>query len=121
MGEEPEAQEVKAIAKMGIGKAGGHDEVVAEYLKHGGEECQAEVVKIVKKMWRRATYAEEGDEAGGWPKEWTIAVQMPLWKNKGDKADKNTWRGVTLLSAFSSRRLVIMALSLSLSLSLSLL
>ena len=26
---------------------------------------------------------------------------VPLWKQKGDKADKSTWRGITLLSVGS--------------------
>ena len=64
-------------------------------VKAGGQE---EVVPIVQTMWTRAAHAEEHREADGWPREWTLAVQVPLWKDKGAKKDKNTWRAVTLLS-----------------------
>ena len=98
-GEDPTKEEVEAaITKMGVGKAGGDDEVLAEHLKYGGAACQEEVVRIVQTMWRRAAHAEETREADGWPGEWTLAIQVPLWKSKGDRNDKNTWRGVTLLS-----------------------
>ena len=89
----------KAIRQMGLGKAGGDDEVLGEHTKYGGEVLQEEVVKIVRTMWERAAHAEEGKEAEGWPHERTIAIQVPLWKGKGNRQDKNTWRGVTLLKA----------------------
>ena len=99
MGEEPTEEEInEAITKMKIGKAGGYDEVTAEHIKYGGRELREEVHRIVKNMWTKAAYAEEGAETEGWPSKWTIAMQVRLWKNKGDKADKNTWRGITLLS-----------------------
>ena len=54
--------------------------------------------EIVKDMWRYACTAEEGEEAEYWPEAWKKAIQIPLWKKKGCMKDKNTWRGVTLLS-----------------------
>ena len=36
-----------------------------------------------------------------WPSEWCIGLVVPLWKRKGNKKDKNTWRGITLLSVGS--------------------
>ena len=32
-----------------------------------------------------------------WPEEWCVGLVVPLWKRKGNKKDKNTWRGITLL------------------------
>ena len=37
-------------------------------------------------------------EAEAWPKEWKICIVIPLWKRKGKKTDRNTYRGITLLS-----------------------
>ena len=36
-----------------------------------------------------------------WPYEWCIGLVVPLWKRKGNKNDKNTWHGLTLLSVGS--------------------
>eukprot|EP00969_Alexandrium_andersonii_P147421 6518758-Alexandrium_andersonii.AAC.1 len=52
-------------------------------------------------MWQCATSADPGGEAAEWPPEWQIGITVPLWKRKGRKADKNTWRGITLLSVGS--------------------
>eukprot|EP00973_Karenia_brevis_P081633 11317712-Karenia_brevis.AAC.1 len=49
-------------------------------------------------MWRAATEAGAGREAFDWPKEWRVGVVTPLWKKKGNRRNKNTWRGITLLS-----------------------
>ena len=27
-----------------------------------------------------------------WPDEWCVGLVVPLWKRKGTKKDKNTWR-----------------------------
>ena len=36
-----------------------------------------------------------------WPDEWCVGLVALLWKRKGTKKDKNTWRGITLLSVGS--------------------
>ena len=41
-----------------------------------------------------------GEEVA-WPAEWCVGLVVPLWKRKGNKKDKNTWRGITLLSVGS--------------------
>jgi hypothetical protein len=102
MGEDPTEEEMtKALRCMQEGKAGGDDDALVEYIKHGGERLKQEVFRIVQEMWREAAYAEKGKEGERWPKEWKIALQVPLWKKKGDRKDKNTWRGITLLSVGS--------------------
>ena len=52
-------------------------------------------------MWRYAVQAPNGLEANAWPESWNEGLVVPLWKRKGNKADKSTWRGVTLLSVGS--------------------
>ena len=36
-----------------------------------------------------------------WPAEWCSGPVIPLWQCKGHKKDKNSWRGITLLSVGS--------------------
>ena len=71
-------------------------ERVPDYLV--GESLRSIVFDIARRMWDAAANAEDGREAETWPEEWTTAIQVPLWKKKGKRSDKNTWRGITLLS-----------------------
>ena len=91
----------KAVAAMRTGKAAGEDGLMAEALKFGGERQRGIAYRIVRKMWASAARAELGGEADDWPEEWRVGITVPLWKRKGSKADKNTWRGITLLSVGS--------------------
>ena len=86
---------------MELGKAGGEDAVVAEYLRYAGDHVRAEIYALVKKHWDQAASAPDGQESAEWPPEWTIGLVCPLWKKKGDPKDKTTWRGVVLLSVGS--------------------
>eukprot|EP00969_Alexandrium_andersonii_P107415 4738442-Alexandrium_andersonii.AAC.1 len=52
-------------------------------------------------MWAAAASSGEGTEAHEWPEEWKVGVTVPLWKRKGKQSDRNTWRGITLLSVGS--------------------
>ena len=99
---EPSIVEMEmALGQMKLRKAAGKDGVTVEVLKYGGEELKKRVFEVVQAMWRRAACAEEGHEAEDWPEEWKIGVTVPLWKKKGSRKDKNTWRGITLLSVGS--------------------
>ena len=71
---------------------------MVEMIRYGGEEIKKEVWRIVMQMWMAASTSEDGEEARDWPDIWKKAIQIPLWKAKGDKADRNTWTGITLLS-----------------------
>eukprot|EP00959_Pyramimonas_sp_CCMP1952_P197751 4135646-Pyramimonas_sp.AAC.1 len=86
---------------MKTGKQPGEDGFVAEALRFGGDAIRQRVFALVKQMWKLATEGEEGEEAAGWPDEWRSGIVVPLWKKKGNRADKNTWRGITLLSVGS--------------------
>ena len=86
------------LGKMKMKKAPGVDDMMVEMLKHGGLELRQVVYELVREMWRRAIAAEEGHEADAWPEGWVLGTVVPLWKKKGNRKDKNTWRGVTLLS-----------------------
>ena len=99
LGEEPDDDEIwKSAEKMKCGKAAGEDDVAVEMIRFAGNALKKAVCEIVRKHWREAGEAEAGNEADKWPDEWKIALQVPLWKKKGERSDKNTWRGITLSS-----------------------
>ncbi|CAE8616179.1 unnamed protein product, partial [Polarella glacialis] len=96
--ERDEAMDTSGDGRMQTGRAAGEDGFVAEYLKYGGEVIRNKIIEMVQRMWRYTFFAEDGHEADAWPAEWKIGLVVPLWKKKGERQDKNTWRGVTLLS-----------------------
>ena len=75
-------------------------EVTTELLKFGGDRLWEAVVRVCREQWLLLTDAAPGAEVV-WPDEWCIGLVVPLWKRKGNKKDKNTWRGLTLLSVGS--------------------
>ena len=84
------------VKKMKMGKASGKDGFMAELLKHEGDEIKQRVFKTVHEMWEKAASATEGKEGEAWPEHWKIGIVVPLWKKKGSREDKNTYRGITL-------------------------
>ena len=89
-----------ALRQMSLGKAAGEDEVTAELLKFGGDNLWEVVVRVCREQWLLLIEAAPGAEVV-WPEEWCVGLVVPLWKRKGNKKDKNTWRGITLLSVGS--------------------
>ena len=89
-----------ALRQMSLGKAAGEDEVTAELLKFGGDNLWEVVVRVCREQWLLLNEAAPGAEVV-WPEELCIGLVVPLWKRKGNKKDKNTWRGITLLSVGS--------------------
>ena len=84
------------------------DEVTAELLKFGGTLLWGSVVKVCRAQWLLLTDAAPGSEVV-WPSEWCIGLAVPLWKLKGNMKDKNTWKGITLLSVGSKLLARVMA------------
>ena len=100
-GDAPTPNELHAaLRQMSLGKAAGEDGVTAELLKFGGPNLWEQVVKVCREQWLLLTEAAPGEEVS-WPAEWCTGLVIPLWKRKGNKKDKNTWRGITLLSVGS--------------------
>ena len=83
-----------ALCQMSLGKAAGEDGVTVELLKFGGSNLWEQVVKVCRAQWLLLTEAAPGEEVS-WPTEWCIGLVVSLWKRKGNKRDKNTWRGIT--------------------------
>ena len=92
---------IKAVQDMKLSKAGGEDMMLAEYLKFGGPMLTQEVFRVVTDCWTAAVEASDGQEPESWPQSWKVGITVPLWKRKGNRADRNTWRGITLLSVGS--------------------
>ena len=86
---------------MHSGKASGEDMFMAEYLKLAGPSLRQRVFDIVLKCWNTAAEAADQEQALAWPAAWTNGIIIPLWKKKGDRQNKNTWRGIALLSVGS--------------------
>lgn len=76
-----------AIAALKSGRAPGLDEISPEMLKHGGDVLIDELTVLLNSCW---------DESAV-PKDWRRGVIVKLPK-KGNLADCNNWRGITLLS-----------------------
>ena len=80
--------EVKmAIKKMKNGKAAGDDNLPADIMKKLGEEEMIWLTKLINLAWTKKEV----------PEDWGRAVICPIHK-KGDKADCNNYRGISLLS-----------------------
>ena len=102
LGEAPTDAEIEACGmQMKNGKAAGVDGFLAEFYKYGPDELRDEINSCVRQMWQNAKSAVAGQEAADWPESWNKGIVVPLWKQKGDRTDKNTWRGITLLSVGS--------------------
>ena len=89
-----------ALRQVSLGKAAGENDVTAELLTFGGDQLCEVVVRVCRAQWLLLTGADSGAEVA-WPEEWCVGLVVPLWKRKGTKKDKNTWRGITLLSVGS--------------------
>lgn len=76
----------KAIKRLNNGKSSGIDHIQPELLKHA-EAIVPHLTSLFNKVWRSKEV----------PSDWRNGIIIPLPK-KGDLADCNNWRGITLLS-----------------------
>ena len=86
--EEFSAAEVQsAIRKLKNNKSAGMDNILAEYLKGGGDVMLRTLTNICNRVWK----LEEV------PEDWKNGIIIPLPK-KGDLTRCTNWRGISLLS-----------------------
>lgn len=78
---------IKALNKMKLGKAAGHDGIAPELLKYMGEDGQILLLKVINAAWRQATI----------PSDWQVAIINPIFK-KGDNQLCQNHRGISLLT-----------------------
>jgi hypothetical protein len=80
--------EIAAVIKrLKAGKAAGEDEIIAEWLKFGGEKMTYALFVLCNHMWLTE----------GCPEDWGRGMISLLFKD-GDKRDPLDYRGITLLS-----------------------
>eukprot|EP00973_Karenia_brevis_P008620 1166746-Karenia_brevis.AAC.1 len=91
----------RCVSNMGLKRAPGKDRFTAEMIKYGGRKLRMRIYNVVRTMWRRAVLSDSGCEGDDWPESWREGIVIPLWKRKGKRTDKNTYRGITLLSVGS--------------------
>ncbi len=68
-------------------KAPGQDQILAEFLKKGGESLWRRIHHLIKLIWMQHKM----------PEEWTVGIIQPIYK-KGDKLECSNYRAVTLLN-----------------------
>ena len=84
----PDDDEINtAINGLKNNKAPGKDGIVAEMIKWAGEKLNKKVCHLIRTIWK-----EEKE-----PSDWKGAIQIPIYKNKGDKKRCDNFRGITLL------------------------
>ena len=89
--------EIECAIKEIRESAPGKDGVRIGYIRNASEEVRGRVIRLVQRMF------EEGP--GSWEESLRKGVMVPLFK-KGDRNDRNNYRGVCLL-AMGSRILAI--------------
>ncbi|CAF0801605.1 unnamed protein product [Didymodactylos carnosus] len=82
---------VQAIKQMKSRKASGKDDVTAELLKADGMEIALWLHQIIVDVWINEEMVED----------WTMAILIRLYKNKGDKRIYDNYRGISLLIVVS--------------------
>jgi hypothetical protein len=78
---------VRAIQQVRNRRAPGKDEIPVEILKAGGQPLAEWLHEIIRDVWEQEIMV----------KDWTAAVLIRLYKNKGDKRICDNYRGISLL------------------------
>ena len=87
--EKPTEEELrKAIDCLSTGKAPGEDGIPGEVIKAGKEELIEDLNELLCLCWKE----------GSVPQDMRDAKIVTLYKNKGDRSDCNSYRGISLLS-----------------------
>ncbi|KAJ2950085.1 hypothetical protein O0L34_g11426 [Tuta absoluta] len=79
---------VTAIRQQHNKRAVGIDLIPGELLKYGGMELHTSVWKLFVQMWEEERV----------PDDFKVSRISALYKNKGDRSDCNSYRGISLLS-----------------------
>ena len=86
---EPSTSEVElAFDELKSHKSPGIDQIPAELIKAGSRTICLEIHKLITSLWKKEKL----------PEEWKESIIVPIHK-KGDKTDRNNYRGISLLQA----------------------
>jgi hypothetical protein len=84
----PTLEEIsQALKQMKNRKAPGNDDISADLLKTGGLPVLKWLHKIFVDIWENEEIVDD----------WTLAILIRLFKNKGDKTKCDNYRGISLL------------------------
>ena len=92
MNETPEREEIMKAMKEMRESAPGEDGVRVGFIRNACEEVKGRVIDIVKWMF--------DERADRWDESVRVGIMVPLHK-KGDRSDRNNYRGVCLLTMCS--------------------
>ena len=76
-----------ALKQMKSGKAPGNDEITADLLKAGGMPVLKWLYHLFVEIWKTEQMIED----------WSVAILIHLFKNKGDRKICVNYRGISLL------------------------
>ena len=85
-----EDEVVKAIKSLKNNKSCGTDMILNEFLKNSCQKMIDVYVKLFNIVFK----------SGVIPDLWSVGVICPIYKNKGDTANPDNYRGITILSCY---------------------
>jgi len=85
-----EKEIVKAIKLLKNNKSCGTDFILNEFLKNSCQKMLPIFVKLFNIVF----------ESGIIPDLWSVGIICPIYKNKGDAANPDNYRGITILSCY---------------------
>ena len=85
-----EQEVLKSINKLKLNKACAADLILNEFLKASKTKMLHAFTKLFNLVFA----------SGFIPDEWSLGFISPIYKNKGDKASPDNYRGITILSCF---------------------
>ncbi|CAF4361549.1 unnamed protein product, partial [Rotaria magnacalcarata] len=85
----PTLEEIQlALSQMKSKKAPGNDGIIVDILKAGGTPGLIWLKELSVEIWENERI----------PENWSSAILIPLFKNKGDKTSCDNYRGICLLN-----------------------
>ena len=85
-----EEEVLKCLTKLKLNKACSSDLILNEFLKFSKTKMLTAFTKLFNLIF----------SSGLIPDEWSQGIISPIYKNKGDKANPDNYRGITILSCF---------------------